>query len=167
MGKLEAIGLPVAVAAAAVVIVGMLNEEKLIDVFQEQNRTGRLLQAAVSAKRVLDPNMLDRAEDGMNQYHKGYVGLGVKTRRGSAGVTIEGFYDDSPAAQAGLRSGDLITHVDGVPIKGNFLALVAEAQGGESHLTIDQGSLPPRVVSVKHGPIRLQNCVKCHTSHGQ
>ncbi|MGD9590037.1 MAG: PDZ domain-containing protein [Pyrinomonadaceae bacterium] len=36
------------------------------------------------------------------------------------GVLINNVYDDSPAAKAGLKAGDVITEINGVPISGSF-----------------------------------------------
>lgn len=49
-----------------------------------------------------------------------YLGIGIEVElRKDKGLTIVAPIDGSPAAKAGLRSGDVITAIDGKPVKGN------------------------------------------------
>jgi hypothetical protein len=46
-----------------------------------------------------------------------YAGIGVDLSFGNAGATINSIYDNSPAQLAGLQPGEVITTVDGEPVK--------------------------------------------------
>ena len=57
------------------------------------------------------------------------LGLG-----GVSGIELVGIYSDSPAARAGLRLGDIITHINGQALRARYdaLTLVANSTPGES-----------------------------------
>lgn len=60
-----------------------------------------------------------------------YSGIGVIVRRTTAGVVkIETVQSASPAARAGLRHGDVLTAVAGLPVAGHTVADVANALAG-------------------------------------
>ena len=60
------------------------------------------------------------------------VGVGVEMKTDARGALVMGTVEGGPAAQAGLRNGDVITAVDGRPIGGMSLAEVAGMIGGRS-----------------------------------
>ena len=61
------------------------------------------------------------------------LGIGMAMRRGLRGVIVENVVQGSPAAAAGVRSGDLITSLDGSPVGdgGELLQLLAKRQAGD------------------------------------
>ncbi len=59
-------------------------------------------------------------------------GIGVSSQVTEDGLVIDTVYADSPAAQAGLRAGDLITAVDGTPLAGLDTAGVTQLLRGET-----------------------------------
>jgi len=54
----------------------------------------------------------------MFQTSQSLVGIGCSLENDPRGVKLGEVFDDSPAMRAGLEAGDVITAVDGVPIKG-------------------------------------------------
>lgn len=77
-----------------------------------------LLQSAVEGMvSGLDPhsNFLDQQgfEDMNEATHGSFGGLGLEVTKDAAGVRVISPIDDTPAARAGVRAGDIITKIDG------------------------------------------------------
>lgn len=77
-----------------------------------------LLQSAVEGMvSGLDPhsNFLDQEgyEDLNAATHGAFGGLGIEVTKDPAGVQVISPIDDTPAARAGVRAGDIITKIDG------------------------------------------------------
>ena len=77
-----------------------------------------LLQSAVEGMvSGLDPhsNFLDQKgfEDMNESTHGAFGGLGLEVTKDPAGVRVISPIDDTPAARAGVRAGDIITKIDG------------------------------------------------------
>ena len=74
----------------------------------------------------------------------GYIGVQVKADPNVEGLIIVDTVKDAPADKAGLKSGDLITKVDGSPIKSDdlqafVLAIRGTKPGDDVKLTIVRG----------------------------
>ena len=84
---------------------------------------------AIGAARVL-PRVDDlRAQASGAPKAEGYLGVSLEQRTdGGQGARITSVEDDSPAAEAGLEVGDVVTEVDGVPIAGSG-GLIAAIRG--------------------------------------
>jgi carboxyl-terminal processing protease len=69
-----------------------------------------------------------------------YGGLGIEIGMEDGFVKVIAPMDDTPAAEAGIESGDLIVQLDGTPVKGMSLSDAIEAMRGdpgtEVHLTL-------------------------------
>lgn len=97
------------------------------------SRSGDRWSAAYSAREY---EGLRQALDGA------YVGVGIAIRRSSEGeLTIARVTRDSPAAHAGLRSGDRLRTIDGEPVKGLPVTEVVARLRGD-HLVNDAGEQP-------------------------
>jgi serine protease Do len=61
------------------------------------------------------------------------LGIGMAMMRGVRGVVVESVVHGSPAAAAGVRTGDLITSIDGSELRdgGELLQILAKRQAGE------------------------------------
>ncbi len=59
-----------------------------------------------------------------------FGGLGIRISMEDGLVKVISPIEDTPAAQAGVKAGDLITHVDGDPIKGKTLAQAVKRMRG-------------------------------------
>mgnify|MGYP001814154855 CR=1 FL=1 len=73
------------------------------------------------------------------------IGIGMAMRRGIAGVIVESVVLGSPAAAAGVRRGDVITRLDGSPIRdgGELLQVLAKHQAGDRvTLGVDRAGTP-------------------------
>lgn len=101
----------------------------------------------------IEPDELQR----MNE--SGYSGIGVRMSKPSqpeAPVVVEVF-QNSPASRAGLRAGDRVTAVDGVPTAGRSLTEIVSgirgAQGSALALSVARGDQPARDVTLTRAPV--------------
>ena len=59
-----------------------------------------------------------------------YIGLGISVSQRDEGFVLDEVYEDSPAEEAGLMAGDVITHIDGESVDGmNMGALLVRLLG--------------------------------------
>jgi S1-C subfamily serine protease len=102
------------------------------------NRMKRIVQTLVDGKEV--------------EY--GFLGVRFARYPGQGtGVQIDGIIPGSPAAQAGLRRGEMIMSVDGLPVHDNddlFLAVGTLLAGSEASLAVRGRVEPVRVPLVKY-----------------
>jgi putative serine protease PepD len=95
---------------------------------------------------------LSRLEAGKTVDHA-YLGVATSESTSTTGALVASVSSGSAAAQAGIRSGDVITAVDGKAITGSgdlVSEIAAHAPGDTLRLTVRQGS-STRTVSVKLG----------------
>jgi carboxyl-terminal processing protease len=59
-----------------------------------------------------------------------FGGLGIEVSMENGLVKVVSPIDDTPAARAGLKPGDLITHLDGDPVQGMTLPEAVEKMRG-------------------------------------
>ncbi|MGI4846611.1 MAG: S41 family peptidase [Janthinobacterium lividum] len=109
----------------------------------------KLLSAAIAGMvNSLDPHsaFLDKAalkdlDDGTSG---NYVGVGIECDVSSGVLKVTATMDDSPAAHAGIRVGDIISGIDAVPVSGLSIQEVSRRIRGEAQtklvLTILRGS---------------------------
>jgi len=103
-----------------------------------------LLQAAVRGMvSSLDPYSayLDRDEyDEIRISSSGeYSGVGIEVALEDEQVIVVTPIEDSPAAQAGIRSGDIIVMIDGIPVKTGTLADTIDRMRGQEGTTVRIG----------------------------
>jgi carboxyl-terminal processing protease len=105
----------------------------------------KLIEASINGMlSSLDPHSsyMDQKEFGdLTTQTKGeFGGLGLEVTEENGLVKVESPIDDTPAARANLKSGDLITHIDGEPIVGIPLNDAVEkmrgAAGTQIRLTV-------------------------------
>ena len=121
----------------------------------------KLMQAAVRGLLLdLDPHSTyfdkEDAEDFDEQASGAYEGIGVELLQQDDALKVVSPIDDTPAARAGLRAGDLIIAIDGQPIG------VVEAMeplrgpaGSKVLLTIERGTAKPFDVEVVRETIHV------------
>lgn len=91
-----------------------------------------------------------------------YDGLGVEVLSGEGVIQVMGAMPDSPAAAAGLLSGDYITHIDGTAVDRNNLdqsvRKLRGRPGTRVQLTVTRdGDESPRMVELTRARIRLSS----------
>jgi carboxyl-terminal processing protease len=94
-----------------------------------------------------------------------FGGLGIEVSMENGLVKVVSPIDDTPAARAGLKPGDLITHLDGDPVQGMTLPEAVEKMRGpvssEIKLTIRREGKEPFDVKLVRATIKIQS-VRSH-----
>lgn len=88
---------------------------------------------AISVEEIL--RVVEQLRVQTGQREEGYLGVGVSRRTdGGAGAIITSVEADSPASEAGIRSGDVVLSVDGEPIDGqtSLMAAIRDSSPGQS-----------------------------------
>jgi carboxyl-terminal processing protease len=101
----------------------------------------KLLTEAISGMVAsLDPHSVyldKKALKDMRESMQGrFVGLGIEVGMEDGYVKVVAPIEDSPAAKAGILAGDLITRLDGTPLKGVTLDQAIKKMRGEPHTRI-------------------------------
>jgi len=90
-----------------------------------------------------------------------FGGLGIEVMIDKGFVKIVSPIEDTPAARAGLQPGDLITHIDGQPIKDKGLIYSVRrmrgAPGTAIQVTIRRDGVPPFDVSIIRAVIKVRS----------
>lgn len=106
------------------------NLEIFISVYKELNNNfadeldpGTLMRTAIDAMtKSLDPYTNYMSESQMESYwisdDDRYQGIGAKINLIDKNVTVTEVYEGGPAAEAGIKVGDIITSLNGIDIKG-------------------------------------------------
>lgn len=126
----------------------------------------QLMQSAIRGLLTdLDPHSayLDaRATQSMNETATGaYGGLGLEIlQRPDRSLVVIAPMDDTPAARAGIRPGDIIIELDGAPISADSVDAAVEAMRGEPGTTIvltvlREGETEPLKLSLTREIIRV------------
>src|SRR5271170_4553053 len=110
----------------------------------------------LNAKNFNDMKVQTRGEFG---------GLGIEVSMENGLVKVVSPIDDTPAAHAGLKPGDLITHIDGTPVQGLTLQESVDRMRGpvnsDINLTIRREGREPFDVKLTRANIKIQS-VRSH-----
>jgi carboxyl-terminal processing protease len=94
-----------------------------------------------------------------------FGGLGIEVSMENGLVKVVSPIDDTPAAHAGLKPGDLVTHIDGTPVQGLTLPEAVEKMRGpintDINLTIRREGKEPFDVKLTRANIKIQS-VRSH-----
>src|SRR5579872_4929916 len=114
----------------------------------------------LNAKNFNDMKVQTRGEFG---------GLGIEVSMENGLVKVVSPIDDTPAAHAGLKPGDLIIKIDGTPVQGLTLPEAVEKMRGlintDITLTIRREGREPFDVKLTRANIKIQS-VRSHLVHG-
>ena len=90
-----------------------------------------------------------------------FEGIGVRVELRNGRLTVVAPLEGSPGERAGLRGGDVITHVDGEDITQHTLnesvRLIRGPRGTKVTLTIERQGQPPYDVEIERDEIKLQS----------
>ncbi len=130
----------------------------------------KLVEGAINGMLTsLDPhsNYMDTKDfnDMKVQTRGEFGGLGIEVSMENGLVKVISPIDDTPAARAGLKPGDVITQLDGQPVQGMTLPQAVEKMRGpinsDIKLTIRRKGHPPFDVKLTRAEIRVQS-VRSH-----
>ena len=140
--------------------------ERVRNDYVEQVPDDELIEAAIEGMLVhLDPHsafLNKRKFRDMQVQTKGeFGGLGIEVTMEKGYVKVVSPIDETPASRAGLKSGDLITHLDGESIQGLTLSEAVEKMRGpvktDIILTIRRAAEKPFDVTITRDKIRIQS----------
>jgi carboxyl-terminal processing protease len=181
----------VAVSAAAVLAFSLRYDNGVAapkahnssETYQELNLFGEVFEhvRADFAGKVDDDSLIESAINGMLTSldpHSNYLntknfddmkvqtrgefgGLGIEVSMENGIVKVVSPIDDTPAARAGLKPGDLIIAIDGQPVQGMTLPQAVDKMRGpvnsEIRLTIQRKGRDPFDVKLTRATIRIQS----------
>jgi carboxyl-terminal processing protease len=110
--------------------------------YVEQVNDKKLLTDAISGMvGALDPHSAYLDQKAYRELREGtegkFVGLGIEISQSPEGyVRIVSPIEDSPAWRAGIKGGDVITHVDGASLKGLEMDEAIKRMRGEPHTRV-------------------------------
>src|SRR5271156_3023426 len=180
-------------AVAAMVLVFSLRHDisaaasNSSDTYKELNLFGEVFEVvrADYVGKVADDSLIESAINGMLTSldpHSNYLntknfddmkvqtrgefgGLGIEVSMESGLVKVISPIDDTPAARAGLKPGDLITQLDGQPVQGMTLPQAVEKMRGPVNsdvtLRIRRAGKDPFDVKLMRAKIKIQS-VRSH-----
>jgi carboxyl-terminal processing protease len=114
----------------------------------------------------LDPHSSYLDVDGFKELAIGtqgeFGGLGIEVGVEDGFVKVISPIDDSPAARAGIKAGDLIVKIDGTPARGMSLTDAVKRMRGKPHTSIvlelaRKGDAKPFVVTLVRETIKVQS----------
>ena len=182
----------IAAAAAAVLTFSVRQDAGVAatnsaETYKELNLFGEVFEdvRADYAGKVDDDSLMESAINGMLTSldpHSNYLntknfddmkvqtrgefgGLGIEVSMENGLVKVVSPIDDTPAAHAGLKPGDLITQLDGQPVQGMTLPQAVDKMRGpvnsEIRLTIQRKGRDPFDVKLTRATIHIQS-VRSH-----
>jgi carboxyl-terminal processing protease len=91
-----------------------------------------------------------------------YTGVGIELSIEDEQVVVIAPFDGSPAALAGIRSGDIIVTIDGIPVNTNTLADTIARMRGEEGTAIKigvmrEGNAEPMLFTLKRSRVELHS----------
>ena len=185
----------IAAAAAAVLMfsvrqdtgIAATNSSNSSEPYKELNLFGQVFEnvRADYAGKVDDDSLMESAINGMLTSldpHSNYLntknfddmkvqtrgefgGLGIEVSMENGLVKVVSPIDDTPAARAGLKPGDMITQIDGQPIQGMTLPQAVDKMRGpvnsDIRLTIQRKGRDPFDIKLTRATIHIQS-VRSH-----
>src|SRR5712671_2423344 len=138
--------------------------------YADEVKDDQLVEGAINGMlTALDPhsNYLNSKNfnDMKVQTRGEFGGLGIEVSMENGLVKVVSPIDDTPAAHAGLKPGDLVTHIDGTPVQGLTLPEAVEKKRGpintDINLTIRREGKEPFDVKLTRANIKIQS-VRSH-----
>jgi len=139
--------------------------EQVRSQYVEETDPKKLIEAAINGMlQSLDPHSsflpAEDYEDMRTQTRGSFGGLGIEVSQEDGLVKVITPMDDTPAAEAGVKAGDFITHVNGEPLMGLSLDQSVDLMRGEvgSEITITilrEGEQEPFDLTMTRDTIKL------------
>jgi carboxyl-terminal processing protease len=141
--------------------------ERVRSEYVEQPDDGKLIESAINGMLTsLDPHssyMNPKSFKDMQVQNKGeFGGLGIEVTMEDGLVKVVTPIDDTPAARAGIRAGDLITHLDGEAVSGLSLNQAVDRMRGPVNAAITltvkrEGADKPLEIKIVRDIIRIKS----------
>jgi carboxyl-terminal processing protease len=135
--------------------------------YVEKPDDSKLIESAINGMlNGLDPHssyMDGRSFRDMEAQTRGeFGGLGIEVTPENGFIKVAAPIDDTPAAKAGIRTGDIITHLDDEPVQGLTLDQVVEKMRGPEHSMIRlkitrKGNEAPIEIAITRAKIQLRS----------
>ena len=134
--------------------------------YVEETSEEELVEAAIQGMlQSLDPHssyLNKKTFKDMRVQTKGeFGGLGIEVTMESGYVKVVSPIDDTPAFRAGIEPGDLITHLDGKPVRGLTLSEAVEKMRGKVGtnivLTVRRKDVQPLAITIIRDKIRIRS----------
>jgi carboxyl-terminal processing protease len=135
--------------------------------YVEKPDDGKLIESAIDGMlNGLDPHSsyLDSSSfrDMEAQTRGEFGGLGIEVALENGFIKVVSPIDDTPAAKAGIRAGDIITHLDDEPVQGLTLDQAVEKMRGPEHSAIRlritrKGKEAPIEIAVTRAKIQVRS----------
>ncbi len=136
------------------------------DNFVEEADEKKMLEGAMSGMLgALDPHSsylsADDFKDFNDKSHGEFGGLGIQITSDKGAVRVISPIDDTPAAAAGIKAGDYITHIDGEQVFDLTLNQAVQKMKGRPgtkvKLTIVSDGEDPRTITLKRAIIKVKS----------
>ena len=130
-------GMPLAELRQLADVYGLIKSD-----YVEPVEDKKLLTEAISGMVAsLDPHSAYLDKKAYRELQEGtqgkFVGLGIEIGQSDEGyIKIVAPIEDSPAWRAGIKAGDLITRIDGVPVQGVAIDEAVKKMRGEVHTKV-------------------------------
>lgn len=136
------------------------------DNFVEEADEKKMLEGAMAGMLgALDPHSSYLPADDFKEFseksHGAFGGLGIQVTSDRGAVRVIAPIDDTPAAKAGIKAGDYVTHVDGEQVFDQTLNQVVKKMKGRPgtkvKLTVITEGQEPRTVTMKRAIIKVKS----------
>jgi carboxyl-terminal processing protease len=184
LGGAVGAGLTLAVTQTPLTALGVSANAASADTYQEINLFASILERVRQSyvDKPDDSKLIESAINGMLNGldpHSSYMnaksfrdmqvqtrgefgGLGIEVMQEEGAIKVVAPIDDTPAARAGIRAGDLITHLDDVPVQGLSLSQAVDKMRGAVNTQIRlritrKGADKPIDVTLMRDVIRVKS----------
>ena len=136
------------------------------DKFVEEADEKKMLEGAMNGMlAALDPHSSYLSKEDFKEFydksHGEFGGLGIQITSDKGAVRVISPIDDTPAAKAGIQSGDYITHIDGEQVFDMSLNQAVKKMKGKPgtkvKLTIVHDGEEPKVITLKRAIIKVKS----------
>lgn len=136
------------------------------DNFVEEADEKKMLEAAMNGMLgALDPHSSYLSADDFQEFndksHGEFGGLGIQVSSDRGAIRVISPIDDTPAAQAGIKAGDYITHIDGEQVFDMTLNQAVKKMKGRPgtkvKLTVLSDGQEPRTLTLKRDVIKVKS----------
>ena len=134
--------------------------------FVEEADEKKMLEAAMNGMLgALDPHSSYLSADDFKEFndksHGEFGGLGIQITSDRGAVRVIAPIDDTPAAEAGIKPGDYITHIDGDQVFDITLNQAVKKMKGRPgtkvKLTVISEGQEPRTITLKRAVIKVKS----------